>query len=59
METLTKYKSFDDLKSSESLKTEDLLNSKYINEFEEFISLLQALKKAKNQPVNRVEKNEQ
>jgi hypothetical protein len=59
METLTKYKSFDDLKSSESLKKEDLLNSKYINEFEEFISLLQALKKAKNQPVNRVEKNEQ
>lgn len=48
MTTLTKYKNFNDLKSSENLHIESSLKSKAINnEFENFILLLRASMKTR------------
>jgi hypothetical protein len=60
MATLTKYRSFDDLKSSESLKKENSLESKTVNgELKEFILALRAAKEVANQAQNSVSLNDQ
>jgi hypothetical protein len=60
MAILTKYKSFEDLKSSENLRTENSLNSKAISkEFENFISILRSAKKMVNQSNNHITRNGQ
>jgi hypothetical protein len=60
MTNLTKYKSFDDLKSSESLKKENSLESKTVNgELKEFILALRAAKEVANHAQNSIPPNDQ
>lgn len=60
MAILTKYKSFEDLKSSENLQTENLLNSKTTyTEFKDFISILRSNIKRVNQSASHITTNEQ